>query len=85
MACPARPRNLLGLLQSIFALAVDNDLLARSPVRNKHKPTVQRREKPIWTPEQIKRIVGAISEEHRALFDCAALTGARLGELLGLQ
>jgi len=78
-------RNLLGLLQSIFALAVDNDLIPRSPVRDKHKPAVRRREKPIWTAEQVRKIVDAANQEHRALFYCAALTGARLGELLGLQ
>lgn len=78
-------RNLVGLLQGIFSLAVDNDLLARSPVRDKHKPTVHRREKPIWTPDQVRSIVEAVPQAHRALFACAALTGARLGELLGLQ
>ena len=31
--------NLLGILQGIFSLAVDNDLLLKSPVRNRHKPT----------------------------------------------
>jgi len=29
--------NELGLLQSIFSLAVENDLIERSPVRSKHK------------------------------------------------
>jgi len=78
-------RNLVGLLQGIFSLAVDNDLLTRSPVRGKHKPVVQRREKPVWTPEQVRAIVEAVPRTYRALFACAALTGARLGELLGLQ
>lgn len=41
--------NEVGLLQSIFSLAVENDLLDRSPVRSKHKPKVVRSEKPIWT------------------------------------
>ena len=78
-------RNLVGLLQGIFSLAVDNDLIARSPVRSKHKPTVHRREKPVWTADQVKLILAAVPQGYRALFVCAALTGARLGELLGLQ
>lgn len=78
-------RNLVGLLQGIFSLAVDNDLIARSPVRSKHKPTVRRREKPVWTADQVKLILAAVPQGYRALFVCAALTGARLGELLGLQ
>lgn len=82
---PKTVRNLVGLLQSIFSLAVDNDLIARSPVRDRHKPRVTRSEKPVWSPEQLKLIVDSVPKQHRSLFQCAMLTGARLGELLGLQ
>ena len=82
---PKTVRNLVGLLQSIFSLAVDNDLIPRSPVRDRHKPRVTRAEKPVWTPEQLKQIVDSVPQVHRSLFQCAMLTGARLGELLGLQ
>jgi integrase len=78
-------RNLVGLLQGIFSLAVDNDLIPRSPVRDRHKPQVTRQEKPVWTPAQLKSIVESAPDQHRSLFQCAMLTGARLGELLGLQ
>lgn len=78
-------RNVLVLLQGIMALAVDNDLIARSPVRNRHKPAVRRTEKPVWTPEQVRTILANCPQEHRAFFTAAALTGARLGELLALQ
>ena len=53
-------RNVLAVLQSIFSLAVDDDLIARSPVRKSHKPTVTRREKPTWTPEQMRSIVESV-------------------------
>ena len=46
-------RNLVGLLQGVFSLAVENDLIARSPIRSKHKPVVRRHEKPVWTQSQI--------------------------------
>ena len=82
---PKTVRNLVGLLQSIFSLAVDNDLISRSPVRNRHKPRVTRSEKPVWTPEQLKQIIDSVPQTHRNIFQCAMLTGARLGELLGLQ
>jgi integrase len=78
-------RNLVGLLQGIFSLAVDNDLILRSPVRERHKPQVTRREKPVWTAAQLRSIVDTAPDQHRGLFQCAMLTGARLGELLGLQ
>jgi integrase len=78
-------RNLVGLLQGIFSLAEDNDLILKSPVRNKHKPSVRRREKPIWTPNQVRLIVESAPSAYRALFAVSALTGARLGELLALK
>jgi hypothetical protein len=36
-------RNLLGLLQGIFSLAKDDDLIDSSPIREKHKPKVPKR------------------------------------------
>ena len=77
--------NILVLMQGIFSVAEDNDLISRSPVRNKHKPNVQKREKPIWTSKQVRMIIETVSFTYRALFAVAALTGARLGEILGLQ
>ena len=82
---PKTVRNLVGLLQSIFSLAVDNDLITRSPVRERHKPKVTRFEKPVWTPEQLRLIVDSVPKQHRSLFQSAMLTAARLGELLGIQ
>jgi integrase len=78
-------RNIIVLLNSIFHLAVDNDLLSRSPVRDRHKPVCHKTEKPAWTPEQVRKILESVPVEHRCLFTCAALTGLRLGELLALQ
>jgi integrase len=77
--------NDLGLLQSIFSLAVENDLIERSPVRSKHKPKCVRTEKPIWSPEEVRQILAALPEAHQALFTCGACTGARVGELLALM
>jgi integrase len=78
-------RNLVGILQSVFTIAVENDLISRSPVRKQHRPRIIRSEKPVWSPEQLKLIVDSVPKTHRNLFQCAMLTGARLGELLGLQ
>lgn len=78
-------RNLVGILQGIFTIAVDNDLIARTPVRKQHRPRLVKSEKPVWTPQQLKLIVESVPKNHRSLFQCAMLTGARLGELLGLQ
>jgi integrase len=40
--------------------------------------------RPIFTPEQIEQTLAAASEPYRTLFTVAALTGARVSELLGL-
>ena len=82
---PKTRRNLVGVLQGVFSLAEDDDLIEKSPVRGRHKPVVPKEEKPVWTPEQVRAIIGSVPERYRALFACAALTGARLGELLALQ
>jgi integrase len=82
---PKTLRNVVVLIGSIFSYAVENDLIARSPVRKSHKPPAKRNEKPSWTPDQIKRILEAAPNEYRVLFITAAMTGARLGELLALQ
>ena len=82
---PKTVLNLLRLIQAIFSLAVDNDLIQRSPVRKKHRPAVPRSEKTAWTPEQVKAILNEIPLNYRPVFVCLALTGLRAGELLGLQ
>jgi integrase len=78
-------RNLLLVLQGIMSLALDNDLIDRSPIRNRHKPTVDKHEKPIWSPAQLLNILSAAPTGLRAFFDCVALTGTRLGEVLALK
>jgi integrase len=82
---PKTVLNLLRLIQGIFSVAVDNDLIARSPVRDKHKPVVPKSEKPAWTPEQVRTILDEIPSRYRPVFICVALTGLRAGELLGLK
>jgi integrase len=78
-------RNLLLVLQGIFSLAVDNDMVVKSPVRRSHKPVYRRMEKPVWSAEAVRAIIQAAPRDYRAFFCCAGLTGPRLGELLGLQ
>lgn len=78
-------RNIIVLLNGIFHLAEDNDLISRSPVRTRHKPVCQRTEKPAWSAEQVRKILDTVQAEYQCLFFCVALTGLRLGELIALQ
>jgi integrase len=82
---PKSTLNLFRQVQGIFSLALDNDLIHRSPVREKHKPVAPRSKKPIWTREQVRAIVNEVPAQFRPLFVTLILTGLRAGELLGLQ
>jgi integrase len=84
-ASPKTVRNDLALLQSVFSLAEDNDLIPKSPIRRKHKPCIQKTEKPVWTADEVRKIIQAAPSGFRPLLTCAALTGVRLGELLAIQ
>jgi integrase len=82
---PKSIRNILVVFQGIFNVALDNDLIQRSPIRKSHRPECKRFEKTAWTADQLKLILENVLPEHGCLFTCIALTGLRLGELLALQ
>ncbi len=82
---PRTLRNVLMVLSGMFSLAVDKDLIQRSPIRASHKPDVPDFEKEVWTAEQVKTIIDNVPKNYRALFVTVAFSGVRLGELLALQ
>lgn len=82
---PKSIRNILVVFQGIFNVALDNDLIQRSPIRKSHRPDCRRFEKMAWTAEQLKLILDHVPPEYNCLFTCIALTGLRLGELLALE
>lgn len=82
---PKSIRNILVVFQGIFNVALDNDLIQRSPIRKSHRPDCRRFEKMAWTAEQLKLILDHVPPEYNCLFTCIALTGLRLGELLSLE
>ena len=84
--CAKTALNLLRLVQGIFSVAVDFDLIARSPVRKQHMPSVLRSPKVSMDAPTGEVDPGRNSAQgHRPLFTCLALTGLRAGELLALQ
>jgi integrase len=83
--------NLYALLRVMFEVAVENDRLERSPVRKKlHRPvragslSIGQKKKGLSRGE-IRRVLLNVPDEYRTLFTCAAMTGLRAGELLGLR
>jgi integrase len=79
--------NVYSLAKLVFEVACQFDLIESSPVRPKlHRPKWEREPKPTLTPEQIRAVFDHIEDEgHRCLFFVVALTGLRVGELLGLR
>jgi integrase len=73
------------VVRGIFTVAVEQDVVSRSPVRDSHMPVIQKREKPVWSPDQVRSIIQSAPAPFRALIALVGLTGVRLGELLALQ
>ena len=83
--------NLYALLRVMFEVAVENDRVERSPVRRKlHRPNgadegSNKTKKVALSGEEIQRVLLQVPDEYRTLFTCVAMTGVRVGELLGLR
>ena len=73
--------------KSIFQQAVDDDMLAKNPMRTLKSP--KRENVKPWVAleeEQIKKLMDTITDaEHRLIFKLDAVTGLRRGELMGLR
>lgn len=78
--------NVYALLNVMFEVAKDHDLIADIPLRAKiHRPQCQPKKKVALRPEQLRQILDEVGEEYRPLFLTAMITGARLGEVRGLR
>jgi integrase len=77
--------NIYGQLRTVFTVAEEGDLIERSPVRKKfHRPNHEPEEKPAWSSEEVRAILGQIPQAWSTFFLCLALTTVRIGELLAL-
>ena len=84
--CSKSVLNLYQLLHVMFEVAAEHDLIDDSPVRKKlHRPRHTHKKMPIWSADNVQKILLEVPERWRAVFWCIALTGVRLGELLALQ
>ena len=80
-------QNLYGLLRSMFSVAVDYELIKKSPVKQKiHKPEMMKVEKPTLKAAQIRAILAGLPDDQERLFALLlAVTGMRIGECLALR
>ena len=79
--------KVIQILRGVFNAAVDNNLIAKSPVPTKIKSnSVRTKEKTALTADQSKRLLDAVSSTRAYLFCLIALqTGMRRGEICGLM
>ena len=73
----------------MFEVALENDRIERSPMRKKlHRPysaDSTSKKKMALSAEEIQRVLLWIPDEYQTLFTFVAMTGVRVGELLGLR
>jgi integrase len=78
--------NIYGLINTMFEVAYQYDIIDNKPVRNKlHKPSHEAKEKPTLSLDQVKMVLSQINEEKRFFFVVLFVTGLRIGECCGLR
>ena len=79
--------KVIQILRGVFNAAVDNNLIAKSPVPTKISSRgIRTKEKTALTADQSKRLLDAVSGTRAYLFCLIALqTGMRRGEICGLM
>jgi integrase len=83
---PTAKANAYGLLRTVLAQAVDDELLASNPARIKGAGTKKRaRELRVLTLDEFDQLVAAIPERYKALVLLGGWCALRFGELAALR
>ncbi|MGQ9512143.1 tyrosine-type recombinase/integrase [Thermodesulfitimonas sp.] len=83
---PKTAKGIYGTLKTAFRQAVAWGLLNTDPTAGLRAPRVPREEKKVLTPEELKRLLDAAENyKHHLIIRLLAVTGMRLGEVLGLM
>jgi integrase len=82
---PTTLRVVYGYLNAMFASAVRDRLIARSPCIDIRLPGIDRGKRVIPSPEQVHRLAELMPPRLSAAVYVAAGCGLRLGEVLGLE
>lgn len=73
------------ILKSVLFKGVQWGYLSQNPAQHVKKPKVPKYKMDFLVPEEIKILIDATDSSYRCLIMTACLTGARLGEILGLK
>ena len=82
---PTTTRALTKFVRSVFAAAVLDSQLARSPFARITLPRHEQERIVPLTVEQVRALAGAVPDRHRAMVITQAGLGLRIGELLALR
>lgn len=82
---PATAKKVVQLLGAALEQAVDDGVIARSPVRTIKLPTPERREMRFLSHGEIAHLADTIDPRYQALVVTAGYSGARFGELAALK
>lgn len=82
---PVSVRGYYGTVRSLFADAVEMDLIGRSPCRSIKLPPARSKEKAVVGPGELHRLADAIGEDWRCLIYLAGVLGLRFGEAAALR
>ena len=85
---PKTIRHNLSLISDVFSYAVRMDLVADNPCRKVTIPKGEVKEKPIYSQEEMAKLLTAIKGEptkYKAFFFLIAYSGFRRSEMLGLE
>ena len=82
---PSTVRTNLGVFRAVMSLAVEAELITRSPVRGIHLPAEHRDEPRFLSAEELHRLANAIPDEYRPMIFLAAVLTLRWSEVVGLR
>jgi integrase len=82
---PKTVRRALGVVRAMFAYAVADDLLGRSPCRGIKLPRVDPTRRRIPSSDELARLVEAIPDRYQVMVYCAVVLGLRFSEVAGLR
>jgi integrase len=82
---PGSVRGYAQTLSMVLRAAVDDDVLPRTPYRKIDLPRLAGEERRFLTPEEADRLIAETPDRYKALITLALASGARWGELAGLQ
>jgi integrase len=86
MMRPKTISNIFGLLNMMFDVALEYDLIEVKPLKKRlHKPEIEREEKPTLKPEVISQILQGLPYAHRLFVVVISVLTVRVGEALGLR